>query len=115
MNIGRKTKSSLPLVLKRILLAVIISAIVFSFYLHAAKNEKSAERTANKFLVSLYDATPNTLNAILPDNADYSSAQDDDFKHYIKALNHAIRKRFGNCYTDDFWNYMIGNRSPIRI
>ncbi|GAB6107188.1 hypothetical protein [Fusibacter bizertensis] len=108
MNI--KAKLSLPMVLKILILVVAVGGIVFSFYIHVAKTEKSAEKIANQFLIALYDATPETLSKILPSNDEYSDSQDDNFKHYIKALNHAIRKRFGNCYTDEFWNYMIGNR-----
>lgn len=110
MNIKRKKELSLPMALKLLILVVAVGTIVFSFYIQVAKTERSAEKTANKFLVALYDVTPETLSTILPTNDEYPHSEDDNFKHYIKTLNHAIRKRFGNCYTDAFWNYMIGNR-----
>lgn len=109
MNRNSKYTHSILKAFKFLLLTVCVGTVIFSLYIQNAKTEKSAERTAHKFLVSLNDASPNTLNNILPSMAGYSDT-DAYFKLYIKHLNLAIRKRFGNCYTDEFWNYMIGNR-----
>ncbi|MDH8678037.1 hypothetical protein QE109_07750 [Fusibacter bizertensis] len=110
MDRNRKTKHNLHQVIKIFLFVVIIGTVLLSLYFQSAKTEKSAEKTAHKFLVALYDATPKTLNNILPIQDASAASQDEAFKLYIKNLNQAIRKRFGNCYTDEFWNYMIGNR-----
>ena len=105
-----KSKHIVHQLIKVFLFVIIIGAVFFSLYIQNAKTEKSAEKIAHKFLVTLYDATPQTLSNILPKQDESVISQDEVFKRYIKKLDRAIRKRFGNCYTDEFWNYMIGNR-----
>ena len=95
--------------IKGFIVMVVVGILVFSVLIQNAKTEKSAEKMAHKFLVSLYDSSPDTLGYILPPLDEYSDS-DENLKIYIKKLNQSIKNRFGNCYTEEFWNYMIGNR-----
>lgn len=109
MKRDQKIKIIILNCIKGFIVTAVVGILVFSVLIHNARTEKSAEKTAHKFLVSLYDASPDTLGYMLPSLDEYSDSKD-NLKIYIKKLNQSIKNRFGNCYTKNFWNYMIGNR-----